>query len=134
MQKTWADMTNAQVDITMLTIMDPSCTTLRESLKPQPVMTSDPDDDPPTREQVIKTLPQTQNKAVTEHCIALFDNLNTATHHISMAMANLSSLAKQVDIETFRIILRASACPLVQININEGMLDPTKDKLTKLSK
>ena len=28
MQKTWADMTNAHVDIMMLTIMDPLCTTL----------------------------------------------------------------------------------------------------------
>ena len=34
----------------------------------------------------------------------------------------------------FRMILRASACPLVQININEGMLDPTKDKLIKSNK
>ena len=73
-------------------------------------------------------------KAVTEDCITLFDKLRTATHHISMAMVNLSSLAKQVDVQTFRIILRASACPLVQININEGMLDSTKDKLTKSSK
>ena len=69
MQKTWANMMNAQVDITTLTIVDPSCTTLRESLEPQPVTTSDPDDDLPTGEQVIKTLPQTQNKAVTEDCI-----------------------------------------------------------------
>ena len=75
-----------------------------------------------------------QSKAVTEHCIALFDNLSAATHHILVAKANLSSLAKQVDVEMFWAILRASACPLVQINIDEGMLDPTKDKPTKSNK
>ena len=30
--------------------------------------------------------------------------------------------------------IEGQTCPLVQININEGMLDPTKDKPTKLSK
>ena len=43
-------------------------------------------------------------------------------------MANLSALAKLVDAETFKTILRASAHPLVQLNIDEGMLDPTKEK------
>lgn len=73
-------------------------------------------------------LPQQQNRAVTEHCITLFDSLSVATHHISLAMANLSSLAKLVDVDTFKMILWASAHPLVQINIGEDMLDSTRDK------
>ena len=126
-------MAKAQVDVAMLTIKDPSCVLLRESLERQPMMTSDPDDDPPTGEEVITTLPQAQSKAVREDCINLFDNLSGATHHISIAMANLSSLAKKIDTETFQIILRASAWPLVQININKGMLDPTQDEPAKSS-
>ena len=96
-------------------------------------MTSDPDDDPPTGEEVIRNLPQAQGRTVREDCINLFDNLSAATHHISVAMANLSALAKKVNTETFQIILRASAWPLVQINIDEGMLDPTQDEPAKSS-
>ena len=66
-----------------------------------------------------------------EDCINLFENLSTATHHISIAMANLATLAKKVDPETFKKILKASARPLVQINLNEEILDPTHDKSTK---
>ena len=76
---------------------------LRESLDCQPMTTSDPDDDSPTGEDVIGMLPQAQSQAVREECINLFENLSMATHHISVAMANLSALAKKVDTETFRI-------------------------------
>ena len=107
-QGMWTDMASAQVDVTILTIKDPSCTLLRESIDREPVTTSDPDDDSPTGEDVIKMLPQAQSQAMKEECINLFKNLSMATHHISVAMANLSSLAKKVGPETFRIILRAS--------------------------
>ena len=36
---------------------------------------------------------------------------------MSSAMANLSLLAKMCNVETFRMILAASARPLVQVNI-----------------
>ena len=36
-----------------------------------------------------------------------------------------------VDPETFRIILKASARPLVQINLSDEILDPTHDKPRK---
>ena len=58
MQGTWADMATAQVDITILTIKNPSCVILRESLEQQPMMTSNPNDNPPTGEEVIRKLPQ----------------------------------------------------------------------------
>ena len=127
-------MATADFIITTLTITDPSCAALQESLDPQPVMSSDPEEDLPTKDQVIKMLLQGQSKVVSDHCITLFNSLGVATHHISVAMANLSALAKLVDVETFKMILRASACPLVQINIDEDMLDPTKEKPTPSKK
>ena len=130
-QGTWTDMISTQVDIMILTIKDTSCTLLRESLDQEPMTTSDPDDDSPTGEDIIRMLPQAQSQEVREEYINLFENLSTATHHISVAMANLSALAKKVDTQTFRIILRASAQPLVQININEETLDPARDKPVK---
>ena len=63
-----------------------------------------------------------------EHCIMLFDHLSEATSHISAAMVNLSSLAKITDHETFKMILQASAQPLVQLNIPANMLNPVMDK------
>ena len=124
-------MSSAQVDVAILTIKDPLCTLLRQSLDQEPVSTSDPDEDIPMGEDVLKTLSQAQSQAVKEDCINLFKNLSAATHHISIAMANLDELAKKVDPETFRVILRASARPLIQININEDILDPTRDKPVK---
>ena len=131
MKGIWTVMTSAQVEITIFTIKDPSYALLRESLDHQSMTTSEPDDDSPTGEDVIGMLPQAQSQVVREECINLFENLRTATHHISVVMANLSALAKKVDTETFRIILRASAWPLVQINIDEEALDPTQDRPIK---
>ena len=107
-------MTGARVDVIVLMIKDPACTLLRESTDQDPVTTSDPNKDIQMREDVLKTIPEAQSQAVKEDCINLFENLSTATHHISIAMANLAALAKKVDPETFRIILKASAQPLVR--------------------
>ena len=46
-QGTWADMMGTRVDVTVLTIKDPVCTLLRESIDQEPVTTSDPDEDIP---------------------------------------------------------------------------------------
>ena len=124
-------MAGARVDITVLTIKDPVCTLLRESIDQDPVTTSDPDEDIPMGEDVLKTIPEAQKQTVKEDCINLFESLSTATHHISIAMANLASLAKNTDPKMFRIILKASAQPLVQINLSDEILDPTRDKPTK---
>ena len=128
MAKTWPNMTTTDMSITLLTITDPSCSALHESLESHAITLSDPEEEIPTRHQVLRRLPQQQTRVVTEHCITLFDNLSAATHHISLVMANLSSLAKLVITDTFMMILRAITCPLVQQNIAESMLDPTRDK------
>ena len=78
MQGMWGDMTSARVEVTILTIKDPACTVLRESLDQDPVTTSDPDEDIPTGEDVFKTLPEAQKQKVKEDCISLFESLSTA--------------------------------------------------------
>ena len=95
------------------------------------VTTSDPDEDIPTGEDVFKTLPEGQKQKVKEDCISLFESMSAATHHISVAMANLASLAKNTDPETFRIILKSSVWPLVQLNLSDDILDITQDKPPK---
>ena len=71
MSKTWPDMATTDVSIMMLTITDPSCTALQESIDPQPVMSSDPEGGLLTGDEVIKMLPQGQSSMVSEHCIIL---------------------------------------------------------------
>ena len=43
-QGTWADMTGARVDVTVLTIKDPTCTLIREFIDQDLVTTLDPDE------------------------------------------------------------------------------------------
>ena len=124
-------MTGARVEVAILTIKDLTCTVLRESLDQDLVTTSDPDEDIPTGEDVFKTLPEGQKQKVKEDCISLFESMSTATHHISIAMANLASLAKNTDPKMFRIILKSSVRPLVQLNLSDDILDPTHDKPAK---
>ena len=60
--------------------------------------------------EVARGLPEQCNERdVTEHCITLFDHLSETTGHISAVMANLASLSKITDHETFKIILPANA-------------------------
>ena len=129
MANAWPHMSAANTDVVMLTIHELSCTTLCKSLEQPIVMTSDAEDNVPTRHQVLSKLPEQQNqRAVTEHCITLFDKMYTATNYISLAMVNLSSLVKLTNPKTFRFILEASMHPLVQLNIPENMLNPVRDK------
>ena len=128
MQGTWGDMAGAKVEVVLLTIKDPACTALRKPLEQDMVTTSDPDEDIPTGEDIFKALPEGQKQKVKEDCISLFENMSAATHHISVAMANLASLAKNADPETFRTILKSSIQPLVQLNLSEDLLNITRDK------
>ena len=45
---------------------------------------------------------------------------------MSMATVNLSSLAKITDSETFRLVLKAMVCPMVQLNIPPQYMDPVR--------
>ena len=131
MQGTWGDMAGAKVEVVLLTIKDLTCTGLREPLEQDMVTTSDPDEDILTGEEVFKTLPEGQKQKVKENCISLFESMSAATHHISVAMSDLASLAKNTDPETFRIILKSSVWPLVQLNLSDDILDITRDKPQK---
>ena len=76
-------MTAADMDIVMKSIHGPSCVTLCESLDSDTVRAVDPEEDVPSRHEVLNRLPEHQTqRAVTELCITLFDNLGMATGYI----------------------------------------------------
>ena len=108
MAKSWENMAGTEVDTVMKTIQEPSCVMLHQSLEEGTVMAVNPEEDVLTGHQVLFKV-QPQNQYVREHVISLFDSLSTATEHFSVAFANLSSLAKICNKETFRMILATSA-------------------------
>ena len=72
-----------------------------------------------------------------------FNHLVEAHAHMSSFVANMSSLAKICDPETFNMVLKAAARLMIQINIPECYLslvqDPppkmtTEERLTQLEK
>ena len=105
--RSWENMAGAEVDTVMRSIQETSCVMLHQSLEEGTVMAVDPED-VLTGCQVLSKV-QPQNQYVREHVISLFNSLSTATEHLSVAFANLSSLAKICDEETFRMILATSA-------------------------
>ena len=84
------------MEVVLLTIKDPACTTLRKPLEQDLVTTLDPDKDIPSGEDVFKTLPsEGQKQKVKDDCISLFENMSMQPPTTSqVAMANLASLAK----------------------------------------
>ena len=59
--------------------------------------------------------------------MAVFDHLSEAHAHMSYYATNMSSLAKIADLDTFQSVLKATACPLIQVNIPEWFLNPVSE-------
>ena len=56
-----------------------------------------------------------------------FDHLSEAHAHMSSFTANISSLAKIANPETFNMVMKAAAQPMIQINIPEHYLSLVQD-------
>ena len=72
-----------------------------------------------------------------------FNHLSEAHACMSSYAANMSSLAKIADPDTFQAVLKATAHPLIQVNIPEWFLNPisepqpqttSKERVEKLQK
>ena len=76
----------------------------------------------------LRQLPEKEQKTeVQELIVACFDHLSEAHAHMSSFAANISSLAKITDPETFDMVMKAAARPMIQINILEHYLSPVQD-------
>ena len=105
------------------------CLSLQQMMEFDMVLKTDPDDDIPAGHEVVGKLSQTKklSQPAINNIISLFDNLSEAHAHMSTATANLSSIGKIVDAETFYMILRVSIRPMVQLTIPECFLNPIQD-------
>lgn len=119
----------------MACVKDPNCVYLCEYLQMDIVQDVDPDKEVPSGLDVIRKLSPKKwyMSTVKEHIISCFDHLAAAQSKSLLVAVNISSLAKIADEETIDTVLRAAACPLVQINVPEHYLNLTQDPKPKTS-
>ena len=65
--------------------------------------------------------------------VTCFNHLSEVHTHMSSFAANMSLLAKICDPETFDMVLKAAARPMIQINILEHYLSPVEDPPLKMT-
>ena len=132
MAKHWHQMSEADIEVIMKLIHNPSCMYLHQHLTTKGVDVTEPATEIPEGWTFLRQLPKKIRKAeVQEMIVTCFDHLSEAHTHMSSFAANMSSLAKICDPETYDMVLKATARPMIQVNIPECYLslvqDPPKD-------
>ena len=115
MGKHWGGMAEVDVNNIVKTIRDPSCLHLRQFLLTGGIAVTEPASDIPEGWEFLRSLPEKTRKQ--EECqliISMFNHISEAMAHASMVAANISALGKITDPQTFDLVLRAAARPLVQ--------------------
>ena len=122
-------MRMADPEVVLHTIKDNRCLALKRSLEEDTLQATDPKDNILSGQQIIRLIMQEEKlmRLAIDMIITLFDHRSEALAHLSSAAANISSLAKIVDSDTLKLIMRASIRPLVQMTIPERFLDPIRD-------
>ena len=64
---------------------------------------------------------------VWELIVSYFNHLSEVHAHMASFAANISSLAKIADPETFDMVMKAVARPMIQVNVPEHYLSPVQD-------
>ena len=120
-------MAEANVDVVLESIHNPSCVYLHQHLTTEGVNVVEPVTDVPEGWTFLRQLPEKVWKTeVRELIMMCFDHLLEAHTHMSLFMANISS-AKITDPETFDMVMKAAAQPMIQINVPEHYLSLVKD-------
>ena len=121
-------MAEADVDVVLKSIHDPSCVYLHQHLTTEGVDMVELVTDVPEGWTFLRQLPKKVWKTeVWELIVMCFDHLSEVHAHMSLFMANISSLAKIADPETFDMVMKAAARPMIQINIPEHYLSLVQD-------
>ena len=128
MVKHWWQMAEADVDVVLKSIHDPSCVYLHQHLTTEGVDVVEPVTDVPEGWTFLRQLPEKVWKMeVQEFIVSCFDHLLEVHAHMLSFAANISSLAKIADPETFNMVMEAAAQPMIQINVPECYLSPVQD-------
>ena len=128
MVKHWQQMAEADIEVVMRSIHDPSCVYLCQHLTTEGVDMTEPVMDVPEGWTFLRQLPEKVWKTeVWELIVMCFYHLLEVHAHMSSFVANMSSLAKITDPETFDMVMKAAVRLMIQINILECYLSLVQD-------
>ena len=119
----WWQMVEADVEVVMKSIHDPSCIYLHQHLTTEGINMMEPATEVPEGWTFLRQLPEkVQKTEVQELIVMCFNHLSEAHTHMLSFVANMSSLAKITNPETFNMVMKAAARPMIQINVPEHYL------------
>ena len=102
-------MAEADVDVVLKSIHNLSCVYLHQHLTTEGVDVVEPATDIPEGLTFLRQLPEkVQKTEVWELIMMCFKHLSEAHTHMSSFMANISSLAKITDPETFDMVMKTA--------------------------
>ena len=128
----WETMGDADVDVVLRTIKDPTAVYLWQHLQRGGVKVVDPPEELPTGQEFIRQLPERARWAEeTAFITDIFEHVARAHEHLAEVCVNVSALAKVMDKATLLSVINGAVRPLVQLNISEGFLNPVEDKKAK---
>ena len=134
MVKHWCQMSEADIEVVMKSIHNPSCMYLRQHLTTKGVDVTKPLIEIPEGWTFLRQLPEKKIKAkVWEMIISCFDHLSEAHAHMSIFVANMSLLVKICDPETYNMVLKVTARLMIQVNVPEHYLSPVQDPTLKVT-
>ena len=103
-------MAKADVDVVLRSIHDSNCVYLHQHLTTEGVDVAELVTDVPEGWTFLRQLPEkVQKMEVRELIMSCFDHLSEVHTHMSLFMANISSLAKITNPETFDMVMKAAA-------------------------
>ena len=121
-------MAEANVDVVLKSIHDPSCVCLHQHLTTEGVDVAELATDVPEEWTFLRQLPKKVWKTeVQELIMTCFDHLSEAHAQMSLFVANISLLAKITNPKTFDMVMKAAAQLMIQINVPECYLSPVQD-------
>ena len=110
----WETMGDANVDVILRTIKDPTAVYLWQHLTGGGVEVVDPPEELPTGQEFILQLPEWARWAKeTSFIMDIFKHMAQAHEHLSEVCANISALAKVTDKATLLSMINGAVCPLV---------------------
>ena len=110
MVKHWWQMAEANVEVVLKSIHDPSCVYLHQHLTTKGVDVMEPATEVPEGWTFFRQLPEKVWKTeVWELIVMCFNHLLEAHADMSLFAANMSSLAKIANPETFDMVMKAAA-------------------------
>ena len=127
-------MAEADIEVVLKSIHDPSCIYLCQHLTTEGVDVMEPATEVPEGWTFLRQLPEKVWKTeVQELIMTCFDHLLEAHAHMSLFVANMSSLAKITDPKTFDMVMKAAAQLMIQINVPEHYLSLVQDPPPKMT-